>query len=163
MHQCILCVVLRPVGGALAVFARTQHKATPESPRPRLLALTAQSILRMHGPLAVDTPLGDDAPDTLLETAVRVGVALEYVQDHPRLRTALEEAIRRRKVLVEVFLFGCRKSSGSTYLWRIGSQHLMAGLRKAVAEYLGATMHVEELRRMRGVCAAVLETEAGAT
>lgn len=113
----------------------------------------AVRMLRLQGPrVLARRPLPPTASNLVVETAVRMGVPLELVQDHPRLAAVLEEAMEQRGVFVEVFLFGCRKSSGSTCLWRIGSPHSLGGLRKAVGEFWGVVLDAEELRRVRGAC-----------
>lgn len=138
------------------------HRCIATSENAQEFSADAQRMLRRHGPRVVQQPLrSTTTPDAVLETAVRVGVPLKFLQDHSRLGLVLGELVQQRRVLMGVFLFGCRKPSGSTHLWRLGSQHLMAGMRKAVAEYLGMVWKTTEWGRVLAFHSA-LNTAGGA-
>ena len=74
---------------------------------------------------------------------------------------------------VRVFLFGCRVSSGSEHLWKIGNQYSMGCIRRAICDYAFDVMlpherrHVQYLlkttlgaatRRVAGHCTAIGKT-----
>lgn len=105
-------------------------------------------MLRRKGPGVVAEALPPTASEALVETAARVGVVHSLLQGHPRLVAVVNGAVRRRRVFVGAFLFGCRRSSGSTRLWRIGSQHMMAGFRREVGEYCGVVVDTQEWGRV---------------
>lgn len=117
------------------------------------LSAACEAVLWQRGPCVVQKPIVGQLPAKLLEIAVRVGVELQFLKNQPQtlLGGALLRAVLRRRHFVSVVLFGCRRSSGSTCLWKIGSVHAMGGIRKAVAEFCGVVVDAGEWRRVRRV------------
>ena len=52
---------------------------------------------------------------------------------------------------LEVFLFGCRASSGSAQAWKIGAPHAYFGVRRAIGEWSGAVVEGAEWGRVAGM------------
>lgn len=111
--------------------------------------LEALKMLWRFGPRVVARHLPDEASDDVLQAAVRVGVAAKFVEKHPRLTAVLGEAVCCRTAFDRGLLFGCLESSGSAFLWRIGSKHAMAPIRKQIAQYAGVVWKPEEWARVR--------------
>lgn len=117
--------------------------------REQRVTADALAVLELGGPCVVTQCVPVKASDAILGAAVRRGVPLQFLEPHPRLRGLVAEAVLCRSAFVSAFLFGCRKSSGSTCLWRIGSRYAMAGFRKDIAEYCGVVMDAAEWLRMK--------------
>lgn len=120
-------------------------------------------LLRKCGGRLVKRPMSPEAPDEVLELAVRVGAELRHMRSHPRLMEVLLGAFARRRGFIRAFLFGCLRRSGSTNLWRIGSRYAQTGLRRDVALYLDVVVDAQELRNLAHALRVVtMETmEAG--
>lgn len=130
-------------------------------PSPELLC----TLLRLGGADVVDCPIPPSlllyqAYDTVVETAVRVGVALEYLECHPRLASVLERLVQERQAFVRGFLFACRRSSGSSQAWRIGARHALAGFRREVAAFAGVMTNPAQWARVAMMWAKVVTARA---
>lgn len=106
-------------------------------------------VIGLGRPRAIFSKVPNAAPGEVALAAARAGVDIKLFADHPQAVPMLSEALAQRWVFVDAFLFGCRQSSGSTFLWLIGSKYAMAGLRKAVAEYAGVVWRGDEAGRIR--------------
>lgn len=112
-------------------------------------------ILRLAGPRVLEQRLPGSAPGIIFEVAARVGVTLPYLQENTRLKEVLEAPLTQTQVFLRTFLFGCRRSSGSAFLWLIGSKYALAGIRLAIAGYSGVICDPTEHRRLKEVHAQV--------
>ena len=59
---------------------------------------------------------------------------------------------------VHCFLFGCRRSSGSTHLWKIGSQHSMGCIRRDICDYAFDVMLPHERHNVRQIVKITLNS-----
>lgn len=68
----------------------------------------------------------------------------------------------RRRAFVATFLFGCKRASGSTHAWKIGSAYIHAGLRKDIALWANILVCPTELRNVRSYAYASTSSVVGA-
>lgn len=120
-----------------------------------LVELT-EAILLLRRPHVVCEVVGPLVPAALVELAVRIGVDAQYLQEHPQWEAVVHGLVAQRRAFVSAFLFGCLRSSGSTFLWCIGSQYSMAGFRTELAAFAGVVCEPVEWQRVRSMHALVV-------
>lgn len=110
-----------------------------------------------HGCVPLCWPVLDcefDVTGEVLELAMRTCEDFKWERSDGadrKVRAAATQVLATRSGFVAAALFGCKVSSGSLSLWKIGAAYAHYGLRKAVAEYAGVVTSAKEVRRVRRV------------
>lgn len=127
---------------------------------PRLLL----TLLHLGGAQIVTSTVPTTIPNEVIVSMVEAGVDADLLAQHPHAAMLVRGIVEHRRGFVRSFLFGCRQSSGSSSLWRLGQKGrgVSAKLRRDIAEFAGVLCSRKHFRNVLQVAAVLCPDLRGA-